>query len=132
MKKRPISKSTARGNRIQRALVRKTALPAGPSAPLQVIILRHAKDIEGVELESAAERAFRGGATPSGYLATGEDLGVEIRVFNSPPDRSALPERLLGAACHTLVVSIIDSGALSDDTFLDWIAKSWGVIRNSG
>jgi hypothetical protein len=35
--------------------------------PLQIIILRHANGTEGAPFEQAAERAFKGGTTASGY-----------------------------------------------------------------
>ncbi len=100
--------------------------------PLQVVILRHANDNEGVPFEQAAERAFKGGTTPSGYLATGEDLGVDLKTFNTCPHPSVSIQALLDQACHTLLVTIVDFPALEDAPFLDWLANIWGLIRQSG
>jgi len=100
--------------------------------PFQVVIFRHANDIEGVPFEQAAERAFKGGITASGYLATGEDLGVDLKTFNACPHSSVSIQMLLDQACHTLLIAIIDFPALDDALFLDTLANIWSLIRRSG
>ena len=101
------------------------------SQPFQVLILRHSNDVEGAPFEQAAERAFKGGNAPSGYLATGDDLGIDLKVFNIRPDPSLSIQAMLDSACHTLVVAIVDFPALDDPPFLDWLANCWGLVRQS-
>lgn len=98
---------------------------------LQIILFRHAADGEGEPFEQAVGRAFSGGVSASGYLATGEDLGVDIRVFDGPPDASVSFPALVDASCHTLAVAIIDSGALGDDAFLDSLSNIWDLVLRS-
>jgi hypothetical protein len=101
------------------------------SQPLQVIILRHGNDVECAPFEQAAERAFKGGVAPSGYLAVGDDLGVDLRIFNACPDPAVSIQAMLDAACHTLVIAIVDFHALDDAPFLDWLTNCWGFIHQS-
>ncbi len=100
--------------------------------PLQVVILRHSADDEGVPFENAVERAFQGGTTIGGYLASGEDLGVEVRKFHATPELQIGVSDFLDSVCHTLVVAIVDTAALNDNAFLDWLVQCWNYIRPSG
>jgi hypothetical protein len=65
-------------------------------------------------------RAFQGGKDAGGYLATGEDLQIQLRVFSGTPPRSAA--QLLEGFDHTLTLVLIDAEFLRDNAALwDWL-----------
>jgi len=98
--------------------------------PLQLILARVEADKEGVPFQEAAERAFKGGSFIGGYLAGGDDLGVETKSFSNAPS-GLEPSRLLDAACHTVFVPIIGNEGLKDDQFLNWVTDCWSQVQAS-
>jgi len=100
--------------------------------PLQVLILRHKQDKDALVFEEACARAFEGASNASGYLATGEDLGVEIKRFDAAPAVLGTVDTLLNATSHTLVIVILDEGGVQDATFVDWLEQCWQIVRASG
>src|SRR5580698_1408162 len=47
-------------------------------APLQLLLFRHMEDDDVLPYQEAILRAFQGGKEASNYLATGEDLGIQL------------------------------------------------------
>ena len=52
--------------------------------PLQIIVFR-GDDVEIAPYEEALVRALQGGKDAGSYLATGDDLGIQLTVFSGPP-----------------------------------------------
>jgi hypothetical protein len=100
------------------------------TAPLQLLLFLHAKDLDVLPYEQAIVRAFQGGMEAGGYLATGEDLGIQLEVFSSAPGLSVT--EAVGSFCHTLTVVLVDSTLLekADDAMWDWLAECW-VFTNA-
>src|SRR5690349_317050 len=95
------------------------------TAPLQVLIVRHPKDTDVMPFEEAIVRAFQGGKEPGGYLATSEELGIQLKVFSgTTPDP---PAQTLDAFCHTLTIVLIDRFLIesSDVGLWEWLAGCW-------
>ncbi len=107
----------------------KTAMPA---APLQILLIRHPDDQDVARYENAVVRAFQGGKEAGEYLATGEDLGIQLQVFDDVPPQPA--PAMLDAFCHTLVVVFIDRALLDKSTgaFWDWLVQCWNHIDAFG
>lgn len=108
----------------------------GPSnmsaiAPLQVLIFRHAADTDVAPFEEAIVRAFQGGKDAAGYLASGEDLGIQLAVFSAAPVRRVADA--LDAFCHTLTVVLLDHSLLNaaGDDLWDWLAECWRHTNGS-
>ncbi len=95
------------------------------AAPLQLVIFRHTDDLDAVPYEEAVVRAFQGGKEAGGYLATGEDLGIQLESFSTTPVRSVA--KTLDSFSHTLTVVLVDSALLdkSENLLWDWIAECW-------
>lgn len=95
------------------------------AAPLQILMFRHPDDTDVTRYENAVVRAFQGGKEAGEYLATGEDLGIQLEFFSDPPPQAA-PETL-DAFCHTLVVVFADQAFLSksSDALWDWLVNCW-------
>jgi hypothetical protein len=95
------------------------------AAPLQLLLFRHTDDRDALRFEEAVVRAFQGGKEAGGYLATGEDLGIQLEVFSTAPVLDA--EKTLDSFCHTLTVVLVDRSLLdkSGDALWDWLAKCW-------
>ena len=55
------------------------------TATLQLLVFRHPGDTDVAPYEDAIVRAFQGGKEAGGYLASGEDLGIQLEVFSSAP-----------------------------------------------
>ena len=51
-------------------------MAAAPS--LQILLFRHPDDLDVEPFEEAIVRAFQGGKEAGGYLATGDDLGIQL------------------------------------------------------
>src|SRR5882724_1633241 len=101
------------------------------SAPLQILLFRHPDDQDVTRYENGVVRAFQGGKEAAEYLATSEDLGIQLEVFMDTPPTPALD--LLDAFCHTLAVVFIDR-ALLDKTaapFWDWLVQCWSHVDAS-
>ena len=100
------------------------------TAPLQLLLLRHPADRDTEPYEEAIARAFQGGRDASGYLATGEDLGIQLQVFPSVPVHPA--GQTLDSFCHTLTVVLIDNQLLNGEAaFWDWLVDCWTTVRAS-
>ncbi len=97
--------------------------------PLQIIILRDRRDFDLLPIEEALERAFKGGPQTSGYVATGEDLGNELRKFDVAPRLRVSVAKLLDAACHTVVVAIIGPSLAGDSHFRQFLVDAWAHAR---
>jgi hypothetical protein len=104
---------------------------AAPRQPLRVLILRDARDAKLLPYEEALTRAFQGGRDASGYLATGEDLGIQVQPFTSTPPEPAA--QMLDAFCHTLVIVLVGSGLLEDKdpALLNWVEACWKHVAAS-
>jgi hypothetical protein len=94
------------------------------SAPLQILIFRHPADTDVAPYEEAVVRAFQGGKEAGGYLATGEDLQIQLQVFSGKPLQSAA--QLLDGFDHTFTLVLIDTEFLRNDAGLwDWLGVCW-------
>jgi hypothetical protein len=78
------------------------------TAPLQVLLFRHTRDTDVLPYEEAIVRAFQGGKEASGYLATGDDLGIQLQVFSGPPAAEQAPAQMLDSFCHVRTIVLID------------------------
>jgi hypothetical protein len=95
------------------------------SAPLQILIFRDPADVDVVPYEEAIVRSFQGGKDAAGYLATGEDLQIQLQIFPGAPPHSAA--QLLDGFDHTLTLVLIDMEFLrtGDATLWDWLGDCW-------
>jgi len=102
-----------------------------PTAPLQLLIFRHTDDRDVQPYEEAILRAFQGGREAGNYLATGEDLGIQLEVFSTVPTLDA--KRTLEAFCHTVTLVFVDRGLLDKDgePLWDWLVECWTFTRAS-
>jgi hypothetical protein len=99
-------------------------------APLQLLLFRHLEDSEVLPYEAAIIRAFQGGKEAGGYLATGEDLGIQLEVFSAAPGLSA--SEVLESFAHTLTIVLLDRALLSvGDALCNWLAECWQVTKGS-
>ena len=67
---------------------------------------------------------------PGGYLATGEDLGIQLEVFQTAPRLPAA--QTLDSFCHTLTIVLVDRALVDkgDHSLWDWLEESW-VFTNA-
>jgi hypothetical protein len=95
------------------------------AAPLRILIVRHPDDTDTQPLEEAIVRAFQGGKDARGYLATGEDLGIQLEVFPDRPPSSAA--EMLDSFCHTLTLVLVDRALMTagSEPLWDWLADCW-------
>jgi hypothetical protein len=100
--------------------------------PLQLILLRDKKDADMLVFEEAVERAFKGGPQTSGYVATGEDLGVEIRKFDVAPRLRGPLSALVDGACHTIVIALVGPEILNSEASIRFLVDVWSYIRAGG
>jgi hypothetical protein len=100
-------------------------------APLQILLFRHSDDLEVLPYQEALLRAFQGGTNTRNYLATGEDLGIQIEIFAGAPGSSATA--VLDTFCHTVTVVLVDHALLDkgDDPLWNWLADCWNHVRVS-
>jgi TIR domain len=100
-------------------------------APLQLLVFRHADDLEVNPYHEAILRAFQGGVEARNYLATGEDLGIQIEIFDSSPALGATA--VLDSFCHTVTVVLVDNTFLDkgDAGLWNWLADCWNHTRAS-
>jgi TIR domain len=94
-------------------------------APLQLLLFRHLDDQDVVPYEEAIVRALQGGKEAGGYLASGQDLGIQLEVFAASPTRDVA--HTLDSFCHTVVVVLADRNLLdkTDSATWDWLAECW-------
>src|SRR5581483_6810681 len=95
------------------------------AAPLQILLFKHSDDADVMRYENALVRAFQGGKEAGEYLATGEDLGIQLEVFSDTPPQAAA--ETLDAFCHSFVVVFADQAFLSKSSraLWDWIVSCW-------
>lgn len=99
-------------------------------APLQLLLFRHLMDTDVLPYEAAIIHAFQGGKEAGGYLATGEDLGIQLEVFSAAPDLSA--SDVLESFGHTLTIVLLDGALLSvGDALSSWLAECWQATKAS-
>lgn len=93
------------------------------TAPLQLIIFRNEADRDVAPFEDAVVRAFQGGKEAGGYLATGDDLGIQLEIFSGASPNSVA--HTLDSFSHTLTVVLVDTEFLakSDEALWDWLAQ---------
>jgi hypothetical protein len=103
------------------------------TAPLQMLLFRHPEDRDVKPYEEAIVRAFQGGKEAGGYLASGEDLGIQLEVFGSVPQIEGDLAHALDSFCHTLTIVLVDHGLLErgEDALWDWLAECWNHTRSS-
>ena len=101
------------------------------AAPLQILLFRHPDDQDVTQYENAVVRAFQGGKDAGEYLATGEDLGIQMEVLTDTPPRPV--PGMLDASCHTLTVVFIDRALLDKATasFWGWLVQCWNHVDAS-
>jgi hypothetical protein len=97
------------------------------TAPLQLLVFRHANDTDALGYEEAIFRAFQGGAEAGGYFATGEDLGVQLQLFREVPRLGQTVGQHLDSVCHTVTVVMVDNALLDKggNDLWDWLAECW-------
>jgi hypothetical protein len=84
-----------------------------------------------VPYQDAILVAFQGGRQVGPYLATGEDLGIQLQVFSqAPPLR---PAETVEGFRHTLIVALVDRAMLdkAEPAVWDWLAEYWELARAS-
>jgi hypothetical protein len=102
-----------------------------PVPPLQLVLFRHPDDTGVLPYEDAILRAFQGGREAKGYVATGEDLGIQLEAFADVPPRGVA--QTLDSFGHSFVVVIIDRAFLDKgrDAMWDWLETCWAHINAS-
>lgn len=101
------------------------------TSPLQILLFRHPDDTDLTSYEDAIICAFQGGKEAGGYLASGEDLGIQMEIFSSKPGLQS--STIIDQFCHTLVIVLVDDALLEkgDDDLWDWLADCWNHVNNS-
>jgi hypothetical protein len=101
------------------------------AAPLQILLFRHTDDEDVIPYQEAILRSFQGGREAGNYLATGEDLGIQLEVFSTAPALDAAGT--LDSFCHTVTVVLIDRALLdkTDAAMWDWLAECWKLTSAS-
>src|SRR5262249_41045064 len=96
-------------------------------APLQLLLFRHPDDADVLTYEEAIVRAFQGGKEAAGYLATGEDLGVQLEVFSRAPRTDWSAALTLDSFGHTFTIVLVDHTLLTrgGESLWDWLAECW-------
>lgn len=96
-------------------------------APLQLLLFRDPDDGDVVPYEEAIIRAFQGGKESGGYLATGEDLGVQLEVFSAVPRTGWSAAQTLDSFGHTLTIVLVDRMLLNrgGEPLWDWVSECW-------
>jgi hypothetical protein len=97
------------------------------TSPLRILFFRHTEDADVLPYEGAIVRAFQGGKEAGGYLASGDDLGIQLEVFATAPRADHGPAQILDIFCHTLTVVFVDHALLTKggEPLWDWLADCW-------
>jgi hypothetical protein len=100
-------------------------------APLQILLFRHTDDADALPYQKAILRAFQGGEEIGNYLATGDDLGIQLEIFSTVP--TLAPSEVLDSFCHTATVVFVDRALLdkAGDPTWDWLAECWTLTSAS-
>jgi len=95
--------------------------------PLQLLLFRHPDDPDVLPYEEAIVRALQGGKEAAGYLATGEDLGLQLEVFSGAPRTGRSATQTLDSFGHTLTLVLVDHTLLTrgGEWLWDWLAECW-------
>jgi hypothetical protein len=101
------------------------------SVPLQLLIFRHTEDEDVLPYQDAILRAFQGGKEAGNYLASGDDLGIQLKLFSTAPPLDAA--RTLEGFCHTVTLVLVDRDLLdqADDALWDWLTECWNLTSAS-
>lgn len=101
------------------------------TVPLQLLLFRHPEDEDVLPYQEAILRSFQGGREAGNYLATGEDLGIQLEVFSSTPGLDTA--LTLDSFGHTVTVVLVDRALLdkADSTMWDWLAECWKLTAAS-
>ena len=101
------------------------------AAPLQVLLFRHPDVRDVLPYQKAIVRAFQGGEEAGNYLATGEDLGIQLEVFSGAPPLD--PKTTLDAFSHAVTVVFADRLLLDKggDALWNWLEECWKVTNAS-
>lgn len=107
-------------------------MSATVTAPLQAILFRDPDNDDARSYEDSILRGLQGGRDVGGYLATGHDLGVPIRVFSAAPG-VGVPSAL-GSFCHTLIVVLLSDSLVrkGGQPLLDWLEECWSAANTDG
>ncbi|MGH7982223.1 MAG: toll/interleukin-1 receptor domain-containing protein [Candidatus Udaeobacter sp.] len=100
---------------------------------MQVLIFRHTEDPDTVDYENAIVRAFQGGTESGGYLATGEDLGLPLRIFREVPKLENTVAQFLDDFSHSVTVVLLDWALLQKggEQLWQWLVACWEHTRQS-
>lgn len=100
-------------------------------APLQILLFRHTDDKDVLPYQEAILRAFQGGGEARNYLASGDDLGIQLEIFSAVP--MLTPARVLDAFCHTVTLVFADRALLDQAgaPLWDWLAECWSLTSAS-
>jgi TIR domain len=103
------------------------------TAPLQILLFRHSEDVDASPYEEAIVRAVQGGKEAGGYLATGDDIGIQLVIFSGVPRLEYSVSDTLNIFCHTLTIVLIDRALLDEggDTLWDWLSDCWKHTEGS-
>jgi hypothetical protein len=103
------------------------------ASPLQILLFRHMEDADVLPYEEAIIRAFQGGKEAGGYLATGEDLGIQLQIFSEAPPPDCPVANTLDSFCHTLTVVLVDRALLDygGDALWNWLTECWTHTKAS-
>jgi len=55
------------------------------AAPLQVLLFRHPDDETALSYQEGVLQAFQGGREAASYITTGDDLRIQLAVFQTAP-----------------------------------------------
>src|SRR5215469_14693847 len=97
------------------------------AAPLQILLFCHPDDREVPPYQTAIVRGFQGGIEAGNYLATGDDLGIQLEVFSTAPPLG--PAQTLDNFCHAVIVFFVDHALLNHGgaALWDWLAECWTI-----
>lgn len=105
----------------------------GAVAPLQILLFRHNVDDDALPYEEAIVSAIQGGKDTGPYLATGEDLGIQLEAFSGHPGLTKSAKDTLDSFCHTMTIVLVDRGLLErgEAALWDWLRDCWIHTRAS-
>jgi hypothetical protein len=103
------------------------------TAPLQVLLFRYTGDGDVLPYEESIVRALQGGKEAGGYIASSEDLGIQLQVFSGAPQIERTAAQTLDSFCHTLTVILVDRALIekADDALWDWFSNCWEHVDAS-
>jgi hypothetical protein len=108
---------------------KKKAAAISTKPPLQFVVLRDKRDADMAPFEEAVERALEGGPHTSGYIASGEDLGAELRKFDRIPRLRQPLAKIIAGACHTVLIALVADACASDKGWREFLGKAWSYVQ---